>query len=91
MAGNRGKRYTDEQVIAILKEAAAPGAVVLEVLRRHSVTANTYYKWKAKYAGMEVSDAKKLRQLEEENRRLKSLVARQALENQVLKELLGKD
>ncbi len=89
--GNRGKRYTEEQIIGILKEATAPGAVVLEVLRRHGVTANTFYKWKAKYAGMEVGDAKRLKALEEENRRLKSLVARQALENQVLKELLGKD
>ena len=91
MAGSRGKRYTEEQIISILKEAAAPGATVLEVLRRHGVTAHTYYRWKAKYAGMEVSDARKLRQLEEENRRLKKLVTQQALENQVLKELLGKD
>lgn len=81
MAGIRGNCYTDEQVIAVQKEAAAPGAVVLDVLRRHSVTANVYYKLKAKYAGMEVSDAKKLRRLEEGNRRLKNLVARQALEN----------
>jgi putative transposase len=91
MAASRGKRYTEEQIIKILKEAAAPGATVLEVLRRHSITPHTYYRWKAKYAGMEVSDARKLRQLEDENRRLKRVVAQQALDNQVLKDLLGKD
>lgn len=61
-----------------------------EVLRRHGVAAKTYYRWKAKFGGMEVSDARRLRQLEDENRRLKKLVAEQALDNQVLKELLGK-
>lgn len=91
MASGRGKRYTEEKIIAILREASAPGATVLEVLRRHGVTPHTYYRWKAKYAGMEVSDARKLRQLEDENRRLKKVVAQQALENQVLKDLLGKD
>lgn len=91
MASGRGKRYNDEKIIAILKEAAAPGATVLEVLRRHSVTPNSYYRWKAKYAGMEASDARRLKQLEDENRRLKKIVAHQALENQVLKDLLGKD
>ena len=89
MAGN-GKRYTDEQIIAILKEAeSAP--TVLEVLRRHGVTANTYYRWKAKYAGMDVNEAKRLKALEDENRRLKKLVAEQALDNQILREALGKD
>lgn len=89
MAGN-GRRYTDEQVIAILKEAeSAP--TVLEVLRRHGVTAKTYYRWKAKFAGMDVSEAKRLKALEDENRRLKKLVAQQALDNQILREALGKD
>lgn len=89
MAGN-GKRYTEEQIIAILKEAeAAP--TVGEVIRRHGLAPKTYYRWKAKYAGMEVSDAKRLRALEEENRRLKRIVADQTLNIQVLKELLGKD
>ena len=89
MAGT-GKRYSEEQIITILKEAAS-AASVGDVLRRHGVTANTYYRWKAKFAGMEVSDAKRLKALEDENRRLKQLVARQALDNQILKELLGKD
>jgi putative transposase len=87
---NRGRRYTEEQIIAILKEAQA-AATVGEVIRRHGVAPRTYYRWKAKYAGMEVSDAKRLRALEDENRRLKRIVADQTLNIQVLKELLGKD
>lgn len=87
---NRGRRYTEEQIIAILKEAeVAP--TVGEVIRRHGVAPKTYYRWKAKYAGMEVSDAKRLRALEDENRRLKRIVADQTLNIQVLKELLRKD
>jgi putative transposase len=89
--GSRGKRYTEEQIIAILKEAAGPGAKVGEVLRRHGVTPHTYYRWKTKFAGMEVSDARRLRQLEEENRRLKRVVAQQALDIHVLKEILGQN
>jgi putative transposase len=89
MAGT-GKRYTEEQIIAILKEAeAAP--TVGEVIRRHGLAPKTYYRWKAKYAGMDVSDAKRLKSLEDENRRLKRIVADQTLNIQVLKELLGKD
>jgi putative transposase len=87
---NTGRRYTEEQIIAILKEAeAAPSAA--EVIRRHGVTAHTFYRWKAKFAGMEVSDARRLKQLEDENRRLKRIVADQTLNIQVLKEALGKD
>jgi len=85
-----GKRYTEEQIIGILKEAAAAKAVG-DVIRRYGITSHTYYRWKAKYAGMDVSDARRLKGLEDENRRLKRLVAQQALDNQVLKELLGKD
>ena len=85
-----GKRYKEEQIIAILKEAES-AKTVGEVIRRHGVSAHTYYRWKSKYAGMEVSDARRLKHLEEENRRLKRLVASQALDNQILKELLGKD
>jgi putative transposase len=87
---NTGRRYTEEQIIAILKEAEAAKSAA-EVIRRHGVTAHTFYRWKAKFAGMEVSDAKRLKALEDENRRLKQLVAQQALDNQILKELLGKD
>jgi len=85
------KRYSEEQIIQILREASGDGTQVAEVLRRHGVAAKTYYRWRAKFGGLEVSDARRLRQLEDENRRLKRLVAQQALDNQVLKELLGKD
>lgn len=85
------KRYSEEQIIQILREASGEGAHVGDVLRRHGVVPKTYYRWRAKFGGMEVSDARRLRQLEDENRRLKKLVAQQALDNQVLKELLGKD
>lgn len=88
---SRGKRYTEEQIIAILKEAAASGATVGEVLRRHGVSPKTYYGWKAKYGGLEVSEARRLKQLEDENRRLKRVVAQQALDNQILRDLLGKE
>ena len=88
---SRGKRYSEEQIIAILREASAGGARVGEVIRRHGVSPQTYYSWKAKYAGLEVSDVRRLKQLEEENRRLKRLVAQQALDIQVLKDILGKE
>jgi len=89
MAGT-GKRYTEEQIIAILKEAeGAP--TVAEVLRRHGVTPHTYYRWKTKYAGMDVAEARRLKALEDENRRLKRIVADQTLNIQILKEALGKD
>jgi len=61
------------------------------LLRRHGITGKTYYRWKAKYGGMQISDARRLKQLEDENRRLKRVVADQAVNIQVLKELLGKD
>lgn len=85
-----GKRYGEEQIIAILKEADGSGNVG-EVIRRHGISAHTYYRWKSKYSGMEVSEARRLKQLEDENRRLKRIVADQTLNIQVLKEALGKD
>ena len=84
----RKSRYTEEQIIAILKEAEA--GKVMEVIRRHGIAQKTYYNWKAKYGGLELSEARRLRTLEEENRRLKKLVADQALDIYLLKELLGK-
>ena len=83
------KRHTEEQIIGVLKESEA-GAKTEELCRRHGISIGTYYKWKAKFGGMEVSDAKRLRALEDENRRLKQLVADQALDNIVLKDLLKK-
>jgi len=84
----RKSRYSEEQIIAILKEAEA--GKVMEVIRRHGIAQKTYYNWKAKYGGLELSEARRLRALEEENRRLKKLVADQALDISLLKELLGK-
>lgn len=84
------KRYTEEQIIAVLKEAEA-GAKTSELCRKHGVSEATFYKWKAKYAGLTVSELKRLRSLEDENRRLKQIVAQQALDNWALKELLAKN
>ena len=85
----RGKRYTEEQIIGVLKEAEA-GMPVPELLRKHGVSQQTFYRWKAKFGGMDVSEAKRLKALEEENRRLKRLVADQALDIQMLKDVASK-
>ncbi len=82
-------RYKEEQIIAVLKEVDA-GAKVQDVVRKLGITEQTYYRWKAKFGGMEVSDAKKLRALEDENRRLKQMVADQALDIQALKAVVSK-
>ena len=86
----KAKRYTEEQVIVVLKEGEA-GAKVADLCRKHGMSDATYYNWKAKYAGMTVSDLRRLKALESENRRLKQIVAEQALDNQTLKELLSKN
>ena len=83
-------RFSEEQIIRILQEAEA-GAKPEEVCRRHGISRDTYYRWKKKFGGMDASDARRLKQLEEENRRLKRLVADQALNLQVLKEILGNE
>lgn len=82
-------RYKEEQIIAVLKEVDA-GAKLQDVVRRLGVSEQTYYRWKAKFGGMEVSDAKKLKSLEDENRRLKTMVADQALDIQMLKAVVAK-
>ena len=85
----RKSKFTEEQIIKVLKEVEA-GAKVQDVVRRVGITETTFYRWKAKYGGLEVSDAKRLRALEDENRRLKTMVADQALDIQGLKHLLTK-
>ena len=83
------KRFSEEQIIRILQEAEA-GTKVKELCRKHGISDATYYNWKSKYWGMTVSDAKKLRVLEDENRRLKRLVADLSLDNQALKAVVEK-
>ena len=82
-------RFSDAQIVGVLQEHEK-GAKVPDLCRKHGITEPTFYRWKRKYGGMEVSETKRLKALEEENRRLKQLVAEQALDNRVLKELLGK-
>ena len=84
------KRYTEEKIISILKEHEA-GASAAALSRRHGVAENSIYRWKAKYGGLEASDAKKLRQLEEENRQLKQVVAELTLDNRVLRDVNSKN
>jgi putative transposase len=82
-------RFTEEQIIAVLREHEA-GAKTADLARKHGISEATLYNWKAKYGGMGVSDAKRLRSLEEENRRLKKLLAESILDQAALKELLAK-
>ena len=82
-------RFSEEQIIAVLKENEM-GISVKEICRKHSISDATFYKWKAKFGGMNVSEARRLKQLEEENSRLKKLVANQAIDIDCLKEVLAK-
>ena len=82
-------RFSEEHIIAILKEQEA-GMATADVCRRHGVSSATFYKWKAKYGGLEVSEAKRLRSLEDENRRLKKLLAEAMLDNAMLKDIATK-
>lgn len=85
----RRSRFSEEQIIAILKEQEA-GLPTADVCRRHGVSSATFYKWKAKFGGLEVSEAKRLRQLEDENAKLKKLLAEAMLDNAMLKEITAK-
>lgn len=84
----RKSRFTEEQIIAILAEQER-GMATAEVCRRHGVSSATFYTWKAKFGGMDVSDARRLKTLEQENARLKRLLAEAELDKAVLKDLLG--
>ena len=85
----RKSRFTETQIVAILKEADA-GLKVSDVCRKHGISDATYYKWKSKYGGMEASDLKRVRELEEENAKLKRMYADMALENVAMKGLIAK-
>lgn len=82
-------RFSEEQIVAILKEQEA-GARTADVCRRHGISDATFYKWKAKYGGLEVSDAKRLKALEDENAKLKKLLAEAMLDNAMLKDVASK-
>jgi putative transposase len=86
----KGSRFSEEQIIGVLREHEA-GAKAEEVCRRHGISSATFYKWKAKYGGLDISEARRLKSLEDENRRLKKLLAESMLDNAALKDLLGKN
>ena len=85
----RKSRFTEAQIIGMIKEQEA-GLSTTDVCRKHGLSPATFYKLKAKYGGLEVSDARRLRQLEDENSKLKRLLAETVLDNSILKDLLGK-
>ena len=85
------KRFSEEQIITILREAERPGETAQEVCRRQGISEQTFYRWRRKYGGLGVNEAVRLRQLERENGRLKKLVAERDLEIEVMKEVLAKN
>ena len=85
----KASRFTEEQIIGILREQEE-GAATADVCRRHGVSSATFYKWKAKFGGLEVSEAKRLRALEDENAKLKKLLAEAMLDNAMLKDVASK-
>ena len=86
----RKSRFSEQQIIGILREQEA-GISTADVCRQHGISQPTFYAWKSKYGGMEISEAKRLKALEEENRKLKKLLAEQVMDNATLKEMLGKN
>lgn len=86
----RKSRFSEEQIIGVLREQEA-GAMTVEVCRRHGISEQTFYRWKSKYGGMGPSEVQRLKSLEDENRRLKKLLAESMLDNAALKDLLAKN
>lgn len=84
------KRFTEEQIIGILKQAEAGGSNQ-DICRKNGITEQTFYRWRSKYGGMQISEAKRLKELEIENRKLKQLLAESHLDNAALKEVLSKN
>jgi len=85
----KSKRFTEEQIIGILKQAQS-GMKIVDLCRLHGISDATFYNWRTKYGGMEVSEAKRLKVLEAENRKLKQMLAETMLENQAIKDVLSK-
>ncbi len=83
------KRFTEEQIIGVLREQEA-GAKVKEIIRRHGISEQTFYRWKSKFGGMDVSEARRLKSLESENAKLKKLLAEAMLDNAALKDVVSK-
>lgn len=84
------KRFTEEQVIGILRQAEVDGVVIRDLCRKHNITEQTFFRWRSKYGGMNVSEARRLKELELENAKLKKLLAEQLLLNEGLKEIASK-
>lgn len=85
----KAKRFTEEQIIGILKQAEA-GMKIIDLCRMHGISDATFYTWRKKYGGMDISDAKRLKQLEDENRKLKQMLAEALLDNKILKDVVSK-
>jgi len=85
----RTSKFTDSQIVAILKEADG-GMKIQDICRKHGISSPTYYKWKSKYGGMEASDLRRVKELEEENAKLKRMYADMALENTAMKDVIAK-
>ena len=86
----KGKRHSEEQIISILKQGEA-GLSMAELCRQHGIAGQTFYRWKAKYGGMESGEAKRLKQLEDENRKLKHVVAELTMDNRALNDVVSKN